>query len=205
MIILVLLGLISDSTGQTGVGQPNETSATVTLAPTLDAVGAKQRHVIDSIFIVFCGNVHGTAFLLNSGLMVTNSHVINGCTAEEILARSARGKDVHFSALVEDQSRDLALIKPSSKLEGGLSLGGDQEVILGKNVTTWGYPIIYTSGAPLLTVGYVAGFNLIGGASPVKHVVVNGAFNPGNSGGPGVYGERRPGRGSGRVEKSAHV
>lgn len=46
----------------------------------------------------------------------------------------------------------------------------------------------YDGPAPLLSVGYLSGFN----DSPpyeetalvVKHLVVNGAFNPGNSGGP---------------------
>lgn len=60
---------------------------------------------------------------------------------------------------------------------------------LGKEVTTWGFPLIYNGPAPILSVGYVAGFNAVqvktkSGERTVKHIVVNGAFNPGNSGGP---------------------
>jgi hypothetical protein len=55
----------------------------------------------------------------------------------------------------------------------------------GETVTTWGFPLIYNGPAPLLSVGYLSGFEAIQqGDKSVKHLVVNGAFNPGNSGGP---------------------
>jgi hypothetical protein len=58
---------------------------------------------------------------------------------------------------------------------------------LEQKVRTWGYPLAYNGPSPILSVGYVAGFNPSQRtpSSPiVRHYVVNGAFNPGNSGGP---------------------
>ena len=82
-------------------------------------------------------------------------------------------------------NRDLALLRPTSHLEGGFELGSDVSPTVGTTVTTWGYPLIYNGPAPLLSVGSVAGYNDAHvGTAIVKHIVVNGAFNPGNSGGP---------------------
>ena len=55
----------------------------------------------------------------------------------------------------------------------------------GSEVSTWGYPFAYSGATPLLSVGHVAGYRTDGSRGrPVKHVVVNAAFNHGNSGGP---------------------
>jgi hypothetical protein len=79
----------------------------------------------------------------------------------------------------------LALLKPSNKLTGGLELADDQDPTPGTTVSTWGYPFVYNGVSPLLSVGYVAGFKNAGNSDkPVKHIIVNGAFNHGNSGGP---------------------
>ncbi len=44
---------------------------------------------------------------------------------------------------------------------------------------------MYNGPAPILSVGYVAGYASRSlGRRTAKHVIVNGAFNPGNSGGP---------------------
>jgi hypothetical protein len=52
-------------------------------------------------------------------------------------------------------------------------------------VTTWGYPFVYNGTSPLLSVGYVAGYRSVSDHDKsVKHIIVNGAFNHGNSGGP---------------------
>jgi hypothetical protein len=53
-------------------------------------------------------------------------------------------------------------------------------------VSTWGYPFGYNGVTPLLSVGYVSGFREVNSdhGKVVKHIVVNGAFNHGNSGGP---------------------
>jgi hypothetical protein len=74
---------------------------------------------------------------------------------------------------------------PSSKLAGGLELGDDTDPPPGRTVSTWGYPLLYNGIQPLLSVGYVAGFRSVTkGARTTKHLIINGAFNHGNSGGP---------------------
>ena len=60
------------------------------------------------------------------------------------------------------------------------------------DVETWGYPLRYDLGAPILSRGYVAGYMACDttprGTSvdpnKVQCLIINGAFNPGNSGGP---------------------
>lgn len=181
---ILLLTSISYSQNVTNaVTEPQSDSSEINAL--LDAAGPSQRKAIESVYIIFCGTVHGTGFLMTSGIIVTNTHVIESCTSDVVLARSSRNREIHFKKVITDSTRDLALLVPSESLKGGLELGSDKPLKVGTNVTTWGFPLIYTSGAPLLTVGYISGYNSeAGGTAHVKHLVVNGAFNPGNSGGP---------------------
>jgi len=58
-------------------------------------------------------------------------------------------------------------------------LGDDKVLKAGDPVTTWGFPLIYNGPAPLLSVGYLSGFEAVQqGDKVVKHLVANGAFNP---------------------------
>lgn len=153
----------------------------------LDAAGDTQRNSIKSVFLLVCPKSRrkGTAFLLKSGIMVSNAHVVAGCKKEELWAASSLGTRVTFTTLITDEYRDLALLRPSENLEAGLELGEDDTPPLGTQVTTWGFPLTYHGPAPLLSVGYVAGYRAVKvEGREVKHIVVNGAFNPGNSGGP---------------------
>ncbi len=153
---------------------------------TLSAAPPLQRAVIKSVFMLYCRNsgMKGTGFLLTSGLVVTNNHVVEGCTAGEMLA-DPLGQQFGFDKMATDAAVDLALLHPSKHLAGGLELGSDEDPELGTEVNTWGFPLTYNGPAPLLSIGYIAGFVKNGAdGHEVKHVVVNGAFNPGNSGGP---------------------
>jgi hypothetical protein len=50
-----------------------------------------------------------------------------------------------------------------------------------------GFPLAYNGPAPLMIVGYVAGFEartVSAGSTPQQRIVLNAALNPGNSGGP---------------------
>ena len=153
----------------------------------LDAAGAVQRNSIKSLFLLVCPATQkkGTSFLLATGIVVSNAHVVQGCSERDLFAVTPLGKRVTFSKLVTDSNRDLAALRPTERLQGGLELGTDGSPFLGTAVSTWGFPLIYNGPSPLLSVGYVAGYNAVKvGAGTVKHIVVNGAFNPGNSGGP---------------------
>lgn len=117
--------------------------------------------------------------------MVTNHHVVKGCEPQQIVAMTPVGSEMHFRKMAIDEAVDLALLRPSTPVSGGLELGSDRDPAVGTAVSTWGFPLTFNGPAPLLSVGYVAGFNREGTEGrPIKHLVVNGAFNPGNSGGP---------------------
>jgi len=130
----------------------------------------------------------GTAFLLKTGLIISNWHVVEGCTASDIIGVSSEGSQIHFNELISDQNKDLVALRPRNNLTGGLTIVEEGNIQVGTQVATWGYPLGYNGPAPLLSIGYLAGFSdsppYEETASVVKHLVINGAFNPGNSGGP---------------------
>jgi Trypsin-like peptidase domain len=142
---------------------------------------------VKSVLLIECRKAghKGTAFLLKNGLAVTNFHVVDGCGAKDLWARSPMGQTVSFEKMETDDKRDLAVLRPKEHLEGGLELGADAEPAPEARVKTWGFPLSYEGFAPILSMGYVAGYiPRRAGDRIVKHLVVNGAFNPGNSGGP---------------------
>ena len=173
------------------LGQEKPVPVPVSTQWLLDSADPTQRAAIKSVYLLVCPTTSkkGTAFLLKSGTMVTDNHVVDGCKSSELWAESPMGERVTFSKLVTDPNRDLALLLPTSRLEGGFELGPDPTPSVNTPVSTWGFPFIYNGPAPLLSVGYVAGYHDVQvGTAVVKHIVVNGAFNPGNSGGPLLVG-----------------
>ena len=156
----------------------------------LDSLGETGRLAVKAVYMLVCPKTKqkGTAFLLKTGLIISNWHVVEGCTVNDIMGMSSEGRQIRFTKLVADQNRDLIALIPRDNLSGGLSVVGEGNVQVGTQVATWGYPLGYNGPAPLLTIGYLSGFNdsppYEETSSIVKHLVVNGAFNPGNSGGP---------------------
>lgn len=153
----------------------------------LDAVGDPGRAAVDSVFMVFNprASKKGTGFLLETGYLVTNEHVVRGCTAQELQIISNKSTRHVPRNLLVDQGRDLAVMQID--LAGGLAIG-DVVPEVGVQVSTWGYPLGYNGPAPLLAVGHLAGFEA---STPegstkqaVRRLVVNAAFNGGNSSGP---------------------
>jgi S1-C subfamily serine protease len=153
---------------------------------TLDAAGDTGRLAVNSVFMIVCAKTEskGSGFLLENGLIVTNEHVVRGCQANHISAHSASGKVVQVLQIWLDVGRDLAILRPAIHLSGGLAISDTPKLQVGESVTTWGYPLGYNGPAPLLSVGYLAGFTTRqAGTLQKKHLIVNGAFNSGNSGG----------------------
>jgi S1-C subfamily serine protease len=172
---------------------------------TLDASAPIQRSAINSVMLVYCKktSMKGTGFALSSGEVVTAAHVLCGCGLGDITAYDTLGQAVTFTKLAHDDDRDIAALRPAHPLQGGLELASDTTVEVAERVNTWGFPLIYNA-APLISVGYVSGYyesnNKVDACdvprtdqSPkVTHIVVNGAFNPGNSGGPlFVFGQKK--------------
>ena len=162
-------------------------NVSVSAGPVLDAAGPKQRVAIKSVYLISCAkdNIAGTGFLLNNGLIVTNQHVVGTCEPDELQVISSASQRVTLTRVIIDKDRDLALLRPSRNILGGLELSAAKKPLPGTVVSTWGYPFLYNGYYPLLSVGYVAGYREVqlSNRRKVKHVIVNGAFNHGNSGG----------------------
>lgn len=128
----------------------------------------------------------GTGFLIKSGQIITNAHVVHYAQNTELTIYSPNGQHYAITKFVEDTIRDLAIITPSVQIKGGFELGDEKSVDIGNQVYTWGYPFGYSGISPLLSVGYISGINNYQpyAGKFVQHLIVNGAFNPGNSGGP---------------------
>ena len=131
----------------------------------LDAAGPAQRDSLNAIYLILCPNPApssgfsaGSGFLLDNGILVTNSHVVATCTQQSLLGISITNKQLRFSRVIKDVDRDLALLVPAEKLANGLKLAKGDNPPPGTSVTTWGYPFLYDGASPLLSVGYVAGF-----------------------------------------------
>lgn len=166
--------------------QTTQIPTSVDSALVLDAAGPEQRKSLGAIYLIVCPGVGaGTGFLLESGVIVTNAHVVGTCNQETLLAVTAQNQAIHFDRVISDTSRDLALLTPKAPLQGGLKLAVRDNPVPGTTVSTWGYPLLYNGASPLLSVGYVSGYRVDSSSGKsVKHIVVNGAFNHGNSGGP---------------------
>jgi S1-C subfamily serine protease len=168
MVVLLSLVFGLSSRAQTPVTVP----ASVDAKPTLDAAGPEQRKSLNAIYLIVCPSTGaGSGFLLDTGVVVTNVHVVGTCTKEDLVGIGAENKQVRFSQIITDARRDLALLIPAEKLTHGLKLASNDTPVPGTGVSTWGY-----------VAGYRQQTN--NGGRPVKHIIVNGAFNHGNSGGP---------------------
>lgn len=152
----------------------------------LNAAGPEQRRSLSAIYLIVCPGVGaGTGFLLDSGVLVTNAHVAATCDETTLIGITNTNQQVRFSKVIKDPARDLVLLVPNDSLSHGLRLSAKDNPPPGTVVSTWGYPLLYNGATPLLSVGYVSGFRTDASTGkPVKHIVVNGAFNHGNSGGP---------------------
>jgi S1-C subfamily serine protease len=173
------------------LAQDNQTLPVSTQALLSGVKSMESKNVLKSVMMIVCmkDQKKGTGFVLTGGSIVTtNSHVVGNCSAQELFGiSSVTNEQIHFTGMQLDTNRDLALLCVSKPLPFSMKLGADKQAPVETEVETWGYPLAYHQPAPLLSRGYVAGYNADvrqPGATPVKHLVINGAFNPGNSGGP---------------------
>jgi S1-C subfamily serine protease len=192
--LLLLLGISASAADKKAKATESENVPIATQA-LLDGVkSAESKGVIKSVLMLQCpkDGIKGTAFVLSGGgIITTNSHVVGNCSAEELVGKSSvSAEDVKFATVEKDPNRDLALLCATKPLPFGLQLKGDENPPVETEVETWGYPLRYQGSAPVLSRGYVAGYTMGADSNgqpknpPVRHLIVNGALNPGNSGGP---------------------
>ena len=154
-----LTGLLFGSAARAQSPVPVPTS--VDTAMVLDAAGPEQRKSLNAIYLIICpsdgGFEAGSGFALDTGVLVTNSHVVGTCTEKNLFGISSDNQRLTFSRIINDGERDLALLLPTVKPTGGLKLAENDSPEPGTLVSTWGYPFVYNGASPLLSVGYVAG------------------------------------------------
>lgn len=138
---------------------------------------------IDNTFLIYCPNTSkkGTGFLIHTGHIITNAHVIKGEKSNYITAISSEGNRHYFVKTEVDTIRDLAILYPVTKFKNGFLVTEEETVEVGEDIFTFGFPLGYNGPSPILTKGFIAGFKET--SSKVKHLIINAAINPGNSGG----------------------
>lgn len=152
-------------------------------------ISPEQIDAVTDIYLIVCPKTRskGTGFFYKSGHIITNEHVVRGSLLGDIFAINYKGERINFTKVGVDVYRDLAFLTPKEALQGGLEIDTTSPLLLyGTEVTTWGHPLGYNGPLPILSVGNLAGtVNRINvNPKTVKHIIVNGAFNQGNSGGP---------------------
>jgi S1-C subfamily serine protease len=197
---ILVVGASIPAAAQQTASVPVDTQMTLDAAPTV------QKTLVPEVRYLKCPktSMKGTGFLLSTGVVITAAHVVCGCEAADVVGTiPTTDREESFSSIVRDNDLDIAALIPKEPEHGGLELAGKENVALGQQVNTWGYPLIYNGPAPILSVGYASGYHEVpemnvcdssenSAQLKIKHIIVNAAFNPGNSGGPlFVYGQNK--------------
>jgi len=127
----------------------------------------------------------GTGFLHKSGKIITAAHVVDGASLSDIGIMTPMGI-IAVTNLAMDQNLDIALLAPAIPITApSFSINTNDVSDVGAPVITWGYPAGYSGMVPLLSAGSVSGFQeFVSNGTNINRMVVNAAFNSGNSGGP---------------------
>ena len=124
----------------------------------------------------------GTGFFVTAdGYVVTNAHVVEGCTDPKVICGLAG--PIVAQVLARDTANDLALLKVDFASDHVATLRTG--VRIGEQVAAFGYPLQgslsiggnFTSG----NVSALAGFK-----NDSRHIQISAPIQPGNSGGPVV-------------------
>lgn len=161
-------------------------SQTVPVAGPIDSPAFKESAMValGTVLRVACPATDkgGTAFLHKGGIFLTAEHVVAGCS--DPLLVMADGNLVYSDVVGSDTHIDVAILKPRTPVQGrALELSKLDDWHLGSQLSIWGFPGGYNGSRPMLSVGYVSGVHSDNGS---RRLVVNAAFNSGNSGGPVV-------------------
>ena len=122
----------------------------------------------------------GTAFFVdNKGHLLTNNHVVEGCTLSKI---SYKNKDYDTKLIATDKTLDLALLKAELKPKSFFIFSKDEAKKLIK-VYVAGYPLGKGLSNDLkISSGIVS--SLKGFEDNSNEIQIDAPINPGNSGGP---------------------
>jgi S1-C subfamily serine protease len=173
--------------------QNNKNLPTSTKLTIENAESYNQSNELMNVCMIFSKTTKkkGSGFLTKSGYIITNYHVIQKTKPNDLLLIFPNGNVYLPKEIKFDSIRDLAALKFSDiPTPFGFELGESSQLKLGHQLYSWGYPLGYNGPSPLLTVGYLAGYRTLKDTTNnkiVNHLVINGAFNSGNSGGALIY------------------
>jgi len=187
-LLLPILPALESKAEETAVSDQMHVSA-----PIDTESAAKGADVaINSVFRIMCieADSQGTGFLHKSGKILTAAHVVRNCTDPLIgFSNGVLGTSLVIDA---DPDLDIAIIEPTFPVDAGaLPISNEDNLKIGSQVSTWGFPSGYSGLNPMLSVGYLSGVQAIKpyDNKTEKQWVVNAAFNRGNSGGPLILAE----------------
>src|SRR4051794_33096316 len=115
-----------------------------------------------------------------SGTGIDNS-AVGKCKNPAMITPTGAGAPV--TILASDHDHDLALLKPGVPISATpLPIAENDDIKVGTQVSTWGFPAGYNGFSPILSVGYLSGIDAtrMNSGTIVKQWVVNAAFNGGN-------------------------
>src|SRR5262249_60981697 len=142
--------------------------------------------------IVNCVNEHpphaettisGTGFFVAQNRVVTNNHVVSGCT-KSIQVRYPDGRSYTATISGQDRNNDLVLLQ--TDMDNLSTAAFEPEPRVGDQVATYGFPysgVLSSSGN--CTLGYVT--SLSGIQDDTRFLQISVPVQPGNSGGALVH------------------
>ena len=163
--------------------QVNFVGAEALTGETRSALAELVERIHPAVVRVVAGSGGGSGFIVNpNGLLVTNSHVVNGYNRVEVVLPD--GSRYTGDVVATDDDRDLATV---SIRDGGpfvaLAVGDATAMRLGDEVLALGYPSFVAGLDISLTVtrGIISAVKTVDGIDLLQ---TDAALNPGNSGGP---------------------
>jgi uncharacterized protein len=116
----------------------------------------------------------GTGFAIANGtLVITNNHVISGCT-------EVTSPGIGLVKIIKTDSRaDIAILKPLQAIEKGLDFRSGHQAQLGEEIIVIGFPLRgVLSSPPTVTTGIVS--SLAGMRDDRTRMQISAPIQPGN-------------------------
>ena len=146
-----------------------------------------------SVFFIETPRGHGTGWLIERGLILTNEHVVNGHS--EVKVRQPEHEAFEAVVLAADSLRDVALLRFDADTVGlhpgaePLQLGQITSNNIAESVIGLGYSegrikSDGTVGSAAANVGVLSQVINFGNSGPGLNLVLDAALDPGDSGGP---------------------
>ena len=126
------------------------------------------------------GGSSGTAFFIsNKGHLITNNHVVEGCSISKI---TYKNKDYDTELIATDKNLDLALLKSKVKNKSFINFS-KKDLKKMQKIYVGGYPLGKGLSDDLkISSGIIS--SLKGFKDNSNEIQIDAAINPGNSGGP---------------------